>query len=196
MSASLCEDCQQADGRASNAAGLAIARDFARDPALARGFDRAVACDLVLGLSDKFNLGEYDIKHRFYTEASVMTHLADIQIRKKLGWPSTKRESTGCRLLVATLTYLLGLRSDAPLTHRRAARDWLIACLEIAAEDLAPSMRSYFETLQFWPRHRHRDNFAREQELESFLAFLKEIAARERGESQPCEAFRVVRERR
>ena len=92
------------------------------------------------------------------------------------------------------MLYLLGLLDESPSKLRNAARDWLIACFEIETEAATiQQRRRHWNTLWHWLLLPEPPD---EQELAPLPAFLQEIAARERGESQPCEAFRVVRERR
>jgi hypothetical protein len=96
------------------------------------------------------------------------------------------------RAIETALSYARALSGSSPYLWRSNARDWLIVCLEAIQEDQARTKWRGWHSLRFWKRG---EELSRE-DVEAMLGFLKEIVARERGESEPREAFCVVRERR
>lgn len=152
---------------------LAFARARAR--ALARARARALDLDLSLTLEEIGN---------------ALTLVK--QARTQTKFP-TMFQQQRYRILELILLYVQALIDDSPYHWRSAARDWLIGCLEMILENRPSLAERGRRLLRFWKRDKEELN---REDIEALLGFFKELAARERGESEPKEVFCVVRERR
>jgi len=158
---------------------LAFYPDLARLHAFQFSNVRACTLDLARALDlDFYNL--LDSKEKI---TSCLECLEEVGQQRRPSTTSPTQQNR-YRLLEASLLYLLGLLDESPCRQRSAARNWLIACLEIATEVPAVQLwRRHWNTLWHWLLLPEPPD---EQEPAPLLAFLQEIAARERGESQPC----------
>lgn len=96
----------------------------------------------------------------------------------------SRQESTHLQVLESHLNYANAILLHSAQERLSEAREWLIVCLEVMQHDNPKSKFSIPDLL------------GNTENANNLLCFLKELAARERGESEPREAFCVVRERR
>ncbi len=195
---------------------LALARDLARD--LARSFVRSFAYariqDLALTRARDRDLArdlardlDRDLDRDFLDRYLFNRNCDRDRDREKIGSALmhvkqalaqannflTTFEQWRYRILESILLYAQALEDASPYRWRSAARDWVIVCLEIILDDRSSRKWPDWRSWRFWRRDKKK--LSRE-DIEALLGFLKELAARERGESEPKEVFCVVRERR